>query len=155
VATFSLQLPAQRLPTASRLLLLLSFGGASRPTLFARLLLQPAPTEYQSESAATVAAAVLAANAAAAAAAEEARKRSMDRGGAGVTLGKRKRKPRRDEDYVDPNSEEDEELKGEAWLGAAQATACFAKASLPSAGPQMLPLSCQSQLVHLVGLGFG
>jgi hypothetical protein len=54
-----------------------------------------------------------AAMAAAAAAAAEERKRGMERGAAGVTLGKRKRKPRRDQDYVDPNSEEDEELKGE------------------------------------------
>lgn len=72
---------------------------------------EPPAADYKTEPAATVAAAVLAANAAAAAAAEEARRRSMERGAAGITLGKRKRKPKKDEDYVDPNSEEDEELK--------------------------------------------
>ena len=75
-------------------------------------MLQPPPADYKAEPAATAAAAVLAANAAAAAAAEEARRRSIERGAAGITLGKRKRKPKKDEDYVDPNSEEDEELKG-------------------------------------------
>lgn len=72
--------------------------------------LQPSQSDYRSESAATAAAAVLAANAAAAAAAAEAHRKSA---ALGITLGKRKRKPRQDADYVDPASEEeDEELKG-------------------------------------------
>lgn len=96
------------LPASSLQALLIAVTGPLLPGL------QPSQSTYRSETAATAAAAVLAANAAAAAAAEAARKQSIERGGAGMALGKRKRKPRRDEDYVDPaGSEEDEELKGE------------------------------------------